>query len=288
MKVAELVSSKILIADTLSQFAVQALLEEAQLTPKPGLVDSVGNGSHNDLNIGLMEKSAVSLKSSFFEMAMAAFGQQPSQQLRERLAAIGRYGEQTMLEATGNVNTHKGAIWAIGLLCGAAASLLSVAAGQVVTAGQIMDTAGKIAAFNDRYMPLQYTKGSKVRNKYSVRSAREEAIEGFPSLRNLALPAWAKYCNEPEHIIRLNVLLTLMASVDDTCILHRSNMDVLRAVKQQAALIIRNGGLGHAENWILYLKLDEYITAKWISPGGSADLLSAGIFLQKITQHFKI
>lgn len=288
MNLAELVSSETLIAETLSQFAVQALIEEVQLTPKPGLVDSVSNGSHKDLALGLMEKSAAALKSSFFDMAMAASGQEPSQQLRERLAAIGRYGEQTMLEATGNVNTHRGAIWAIGLLCGAASSLLSATEDHEVTTDQIMFTAGKIAAFNDRYQPLQHSKGSKVRARYKVRSAREEAMEGFPSLRNLALPAWTKYSGAPEYIIRLNVLLTLMSAVDDTCILHRSNMQVLHQIKRQAALIIRNGGLEHAQNWILYLKLDEYVNRQWVSPGGSADLLSAGIFLQKITQHFKI
>lgn len=288
MKVAELVSSKTLIAEMLSSFAVQALIEEVQLTPKPGLVDSVSNGSHKDLTVGLMEKSAAALKNSFFDMAMAASGQEPSQRLRERLAAIGRYGEQTMLEATGNVNTHRGAIWAIGLLCGAASSLLSNTGNRLVTADQIVFTAGKIATFDDRYQPLQHSKGGKVRARYKVRSAREEAMEGFPSLRNLALPAWNRYSGEPEYIIRLNVLITLMSAVDDTCILHRSNMKVLRQVKRQAALIIRNGGLGHAENWISYLKLDEYINKEWVSPGGSADLLSAGIFLQKITQHFKI
>lgn len=287
MKVSTKTATEITIAHQLASFAVEALTEEVRLTPKPGLVDCNNNGTHHDLTRALMEKSATALRECFFEIALASVYQQPSAYLRERLAAIGRYGEQQMLSATGKVNTHKGAIWALGLLTGAASLLISREYGEI-TEEKILSAAGAIALFNDRYVPAQNTHGTAVRKLYSVRSAREEASMGFPSLLNTALPAWEAYAAEPEEIRRLNTLLALMAVVDDTCILHRSNMQVLHQVQAQCKSILQQGGLGKTDNWKAYTLLDQYITDQWISPGGSADLLAATIFIKKITEHFKI
>lgn len=285
------VSAKILAEETLAHqlagFAVSALIEEVRLTPKPGLVDRNNNGTHRDLSLGLMEKSALALRECFYEIAMASCNQEPSAYLRERLAAIGRYGEQQMLQATGQVNTHKGAIWALGLLTGAASLLISREHGEI-HAEKILSAAGAIALFNDRFIPVQHTHGSEVRKIYQVRSAREEAEMGFPSILETALPAWNAYAHETEELRRLNTLLALMAVVDDTCILHRSNMEVLREVQRQSKAILEQGGLGRSENLKAYTLLDQYITAAWVSPGGSADLLAATIFINKITNHFKI
>lgn len=101
--------------------AVHSLIEEVELTPKPGLVDRVNNGAHQDLTIELMRKSALSLKETFEQIAFISYGNSPSLSLREEIAAIGRNGENRMFETTGGVNTHKGAIWAIGLLVSGAA-----------------------------------------------------------------------------------------------------------------------------------------------------------------------
>ena len=272
------------VAAKLASFAVRSLLEEVRLTPKPGLVDSHDNGSHHDLTLQLMERSALSLEETFFEMAMASFEKQPTRHLRERLAAIGRYGEQQMLAATGQVNTHKGAIWVLGLLTGATAIQLT----KTPDISSILTTAGAIASFEDRYKPGTTTNGDQVRRSFKIRSAKEEAVANFPSLQHTALPAWTRFANEPEPIRRLNVLLSLMSVVDDTCILHRSNMEVLKQVQRQAEAIINNGGMGIKANGENYQKLDRFITHHWVSPGGSADLLAATIFLHKIINHFKI
>jgi triphosphoribosyl-dephospho-CoA synthase len=273
-------------ADLIAKLAIDSLLEEAYLTPKPGLVDFYNNGCHHDLSLSLLEASALSLKCTFHNIALTAIDKQPSQFLRVQLAAIGRYGEQQMMQATGNINSHKGAIWCLGLLTAATSMLLGH--GNNFTKQDILKSAGIIAAFDDRYAPKHLTNGDGVRRKYMVVSAREEAILGFPAMARIALPAWEKYQHESEQVRRLNVLLALMAVVDDTCILHRSDMEVLRTVQQKAKFITDNGGLGVAENWILYRLLDLYINEQWVSPGGSADLLAATIFIHKVTDHFKI
>lgn len=270
----------------LSQLATQALIEEVNLSPKPGLVDRFNNGTHRDLTLQLMETSAYALQDSFQQMAEAAWNKNPSQQLREQLAAIGRYGEEKMLKATGNVNTHRGAIWAIGLLTAAASIELSKKEANDFDLSEILATAGQIASFEDRYLPKQNTNGSSVRIKYSVRSAREEAQLGFPSIAKTALNAWKMYDHCSSDTQRLHVLLALMSQVDDTCILHRSDMQVLKEIQYRSKFILQNGGLTSRQNWKLYFDLDDYITHHWVSPGGSADLLAATIYLQKIKQYF--
>ena len=110
------------LADRLADLAVDALIDEADLSPKPALVDRRGNGAHTDLHLGLMHASALSLWPAFKEMAEAAveIGEVDST-LREAIGRIGREGEQAMLATTNGVNTHRGAIWALGLLVTAAA-----------------------------------------------------------------------------------------------------------------------------------------------------------------------
>src|SRR5580704_6880841 len=108
-------------ARRLARLARQALIAEAELTPKPGLVDRRGSGAHTDLSLEIMRRSAVAIEPYFVQMALASQGTQPSQSIRERLALIGRQAERAMLDATGGSNSHKGAIWALGLLVSALA-----------------------------------------------------------------------------------------------------------------------------------------------------------------------
>jgi triphosphoribosyl-dephospho-CoA synthase len=275
-------------AEKLAGFAVEALLQELHLTPKPGLVDEKSCGAHSDMSLSLMELSAIGLLRSFYKMAIAAACKQPSQRLREQLGAIGRYGEQRMLQATGGVNTHKGAIWTLGLLTAASAMLFSQRNPRELACIDVLQAAGAIATYEDRYAPEQVTNGDRVRNRFGVQGARGEAAACFPSLRKAALPACVKYSGELEQIRNLNILLSLMAVVDDTCILHRSNGAVLAEVKRRAKSILANGGLGLPANWEHYSSLDRFIMDNRVSPGGSADLLAATLFLQKLVHHFKI
>src|SRR5580698_5682307 len=105
----------------LSKAAVSALIEEAELTPKPALVDCRGNGAHHDLDLARLRRSALALREGFAAIARAAVREEPSLRLRAQIGRIGREMEQPMLAATGGSNAHRGAIWALGLLVAAAA-----------------------------------------------------------------------------------------------------------------------------------------------------------------------
>ncbi|MDV6378579.1 triphosphoribosyl-dephospho-CoA synthase [Sporosarcina sp. GW1-11] len=263
----------------ISNTACRSLIEEVELTPKPGLVDSENTGAHEDLSIELMKASAESLEETFAEIAEISYGERPSQFIREKIAAIGRAGEERMFEVTSGVNTHKGAIWAIGLLVSATAF------------GKGMDplektisNAGKIARYPDRNCPVTSTNGGKVIAKYNVNGARGEAQLGFPHISLYSLPM-LKQCRSQgmtEDNARLAALLSLIAHLDDTCILHRGGPEALSFAKKEAAALLHNGNLHRIKS------LDDKFIKRNISPGGSADLLAATLFLDKIKSYKRV
>ncbi|MDO3410407.1 triphosphoribosyl-dephospho-CoA synthase [Saccharibacillus sp. CPCC 101409] len=260
-------------ADRLADLAVEALIDEALLTPKPGLVDA------RDMDAELMIRSARSLRAGFEAMARAAQGRRPGQELREELAAIGRAAEAAMLEATGGVNTHRGAIWALGLIT-AAASI----EGPAAEAGTVLDTAGRIAVFADRAAPASASNGSKAARRYGVHGAREEAQAGFPHVARLGLPALraAREKGAGETCARLDALLAVMSQLGDTCLLHRGGRAALEAAQAGAADILAAGGTAARGGMERLRKLDRRLVGLGVSPGGSADLLAAALYTDRI------
>jgi triphosphoribosyl-dephospho-CoA synthase len=268
--------------ENLAILAVQALIEEAELTPKPGLVDKESTGSHQDMSIELMIKSARSLEQAFREIAKVSYGRVPSQELREEIAAIGRQGEIDMFQATGGVNTHKGAIWALGLLISSAA----MNPGET-SLDYIAKTAGKLALFPDRNLPQQITNGKRVKEKYGVNGALGEAQQGFPHIRNISLPVLydSRGRGIKEDLCRLNTLIALMAGLDDTCILHRGGAQTLIAAKELASEILLSGGVWTQTGCKVLEELSQYLIQCNASPGGSADLLAATLFLDYLNKN---
>ncbi|MBT1056018.1 triphosphoribosyl-dephospho-CoA synthase, partial [Enterococcus faecium] len=104
------------VTQQLAALVEEALIAEVTLSPKPGLVDALDAGAHSDMDYALFLKSAKTLTPFFEEMAQIAWHHAIDQELRERIAEIGRKAEKAMLIATNGINTHKGAIWAMGLL----------------------------------------------------------------------------------------------------------------------------------------------------------------------------
>src|SRR5476649_3009372 len=138
-------------ATRLATQAVRALLEEARLSPKPGLVDSRGAGAHQDLSLALMERSAHILASTFHALALHSFQRPADVALRQEVGRLGRDGEALMMEATGGVNTHRGAIWAMGLLVSAVAMQP-----ETVSPQAIAKRAAKLAALPDAFSPKSF------------------------------------------------------------------------------------------------------------------------------------
>jgi triphosphoribosyl-dephospho-CoA synthase len=265
--------------DLLAGLAVRALLEEAELTPKPALVDRRGGGAHNDMDLGMLRRSAHALRPTFGALATRARGRAPDQRLREELAAIGRRGEETMFAVTHGVNTHRGAIWTLGLLT-AAAAMAPPDTGPV----RIAAIAGQVAAFPDRHAPSEMSHGSLVAQRYGVPGARGEARSGFPHVVGVALPALraARAAGHPEQLARLDALVDLIAHVDDTCLLYRGGRAALREAQARARAVLAGGGSANVAGLRSLQLLEASLLRQRASPGGSADLLAAALFLDNL------
>ncbi|RON46385.1 triphosphoribosyl-dephospho-CoA synthase [Pseudomonas frederiksbergensis] len=266
------------LADRLADLAVDALIDEADLSPKPALVDRRGNGAHTDLHLGLMHASALSLWPAFKEMAEAAiqFGD-VGLPLREALGRIGRDGEQAMLATTSGVNTHRGAIWALGLLVAAAAL-------ENTNASAVTLCAARLALLDDRYAPRPLSHGAQVAQRYGARGAREEAQLGFPSVLQRALPQLkrSRALGHGEQNARLDALLAIMTRLADTCVLYRAGEQGLQTMQLGAQAVLDAGGSASLGGRRRLHELDEQLIALNASPGGAADLLAACLFIDRI------
>jgi triphosphoribosyl-dephospho-CoA synthase len=274
----------------LGALARQALIAEAELTPKPGLVDRRGSGAHSDLSLAVMRTSAFAIEPFIRQMAFQSMNERPSARLRTTLAATGRAAENAMLRVTNGTNTHKGAIWTLGLLAAAAGrdedQLIRRrnAVRRNLNAAAIARAAGQIASFDDPHPAKNLSHGQIVAEKFGVTGARGEAVNGFPHIIEVGLPVLrARRCaHAPESVARLDALLNIMARLDDTCLLYRGGKLALQAAKQGAAAMITAGGAGSESGRKHLYALDTRLLELGVSPGGSADLLAGTLFLDAI------
>ena len=270
------------MASGLAARAVRALLEEARLTPKPGLVDRRGSGAHADMDLALMERSAQSLEPTFYRMALAGWMRKPDSALRRQIGAIGRQGEKEMMQVTGGVNTHRGAVWSLGLMATASA----MHQGEV-SARELVATAASLARIEDPACPPVFSKGQYACHRYRVPGARGEAQMGFPHVMK-ALPYLRRlHGNETGMVARqvahIDALMAIMADLPDTCVLSRGGEKALQTMNKGARKVLDEGGFGSLSGRKAYDRLEKDMMDANVSPGGAADLLAAAFFLDSIT-----
>ncbi|KTT03232.1 triphosphoribosyl-dephospho-CoA synthase [Pseudomonas oryzihabitans] len=266
-------------AERLADLAVAALIDEAELSPKPALVDRRGQGAHQDLSLGLMLTSAQALRPCFQAMAEAAELGLPAEELRRLIGRLGRDGEAAMLQVTGGVNTHRGAIWALGLLLTAAVQARPDSARALCLA------AGRLASLPDPDAPSTApSHGQRVAQRYGVGGARAEAAAGFPAIQERGLPQLraSRQAGAGEQNARLDALLAIMTRLDDTCVLHRAGPTALNAMHQGAQAVLDAGGSASLAGRRQLLALDRELLAANASPGGAADLLAATLLVDRL------
>ena len=241
----------------LGELAVEALIAEVDLTPKPGLVDRRNSGAHWDMDREMFHRSARALE-PYFRQAVELGMERPD--CMPALQAAGLAAEKTMLEATGGVNTHKGAVYGFGLLLAALGSRL-------VRGGDVFETAAALARAG--LPPDPGTHGGWAKRRYGASGARGEALSGFPHARR------AQEFMHTHGV--LGALLVLLAEVEDTNLLHRGGREGLAFVQGEARRILA----GHETAWRGRLEaLDDACIGKNLSPGGSADLLAMALLLE--------
>ena len=274
------------IADTMRQ----ALITEATLTPKAGLVDAAHNGGHHDMNLALFLRSADAIAPYLGDCAatgMTFAGHPASPALLAAIRPIGLAAEAAMRAATGGVNTHKGAIFAFGLTAAAlgkrlaeqhAATLADVQADVRALCAEILaelrqgdcDSAGK-----------------RGYARHGISGARGEAASGFATVSAHALPLYQQElaADGNERRALLAALVALYAANDDSTTLARVGLDGLRAHQHWARTLLADRAT-LADEARLSDAIAAYArncAAKRLSAGGSADLLALTAWLG---QHF--
>lgn len=266
----------------------RSLEAEVMTTPKPGLVDQRNNGSHRDMTVSTFLASIDALRGYWMECT--AIGRSTRSLMPEEsfppLRSAGIQAEQEMLAATGNVNTHKGAIFLFGVLCGAWGRLWKPDKPYSDTEALLRECtrmtrsalAAELKAFRTS---APATAGHRIYRQYAVSGARGEMMNGLPSVQNISLPAYRRALRAGKNANNAAAiaLLHLIAHTDDTNMISRGGMDVARAARLQALALL------HADPFpdsAAICSLDDVFIQRNLSPGGCADLLAATLFLHDL------
>lgn len=263
-------------AKRIGQMAAEALLGELDTWPKPGLVSPFDNGSHDDMDYGTFLRSIAALHPFFVDFASAGAAGADMDELRR----IGRLAEAAMLAATGGVNTHRGAIFALGLLCAAAGADANVSSPR-----RLAQTVGRRWGGDILRGPIPLNShGSGALRRFGAGGARAEAAKGFPHALTIGLPALraGRVLSGHEDAARAYAFFGLLASVEDTNLLHRGGEDGLAEARSAAWDFLLGGGVGR-KDWLGHaMAVHRRFVSRRLSPGGSADLLAVTIFLDRI------
>lgn len=275
------------LAEFIAAQAFLALNQELSTTPKPGLVDKRNRGAHKDMDYRHFFASAAALRPFFCRFAQEGLRTRyktPAETF-SRIRPIGVEAEAAMFQATGGVNTHKGALFSIGLLCAAAGRLAperwtpEQLAAEVasMTKGITEQELGPVTTDTAK------TAGEKIYAQYGISGIRGESEAGFPAVIQVGLPTLLESLQQG---LSLNdsgcrTLLHLMATVDDTNLIHRSDRKTQLWVKEIVKNLLANAPYPTREE---IEKLDDLLIQKNLSPGGCADLLAVSYFLLFLTR----
>ncbi|WP_302292299.1 GNAT family N-acetyltransferase [Leyella stercorea] len=285
----------------IAHLATQALQAELDTTPKPGLVDKDNNGAHRDMDYALMQRSIDTLHPYFVKLAL--LGCADALPTHTSIRDIGIEAEKAMLSATNGVNTHKGALFSMGLAVVAAAhEERKIAANEEQILKErnggedvLVSLQTTIKALAASFPDTNGTHGSKAKllskGTTAIKGALDNAREGYEMLFAEWLPFYIERRKERDAHTLHKTLLRIMCDIDDTNVIYRTDLATAEEVKQEARALLDNFSKAHtAEDKekriateLLALKdMDKRYTARNISPGGAADMLSLTIFIGSI------
>jgi triphosphoribosyl-dephospho-CoA synthase len=261
--------------------AVRSLYAELALYPKPGLVSLRDSGAHRDMDARTFFRSLFALRRYFAEIALAGARSAAFDELR----ALGVAAEMRMMCATGGINTHRGAIFMVGLLAASAGAVL--AQRETIEHGALRAIARTrwardLSEHASARRPWSH--GREVAARYGAAGALGEAMLGFPSVFEVGLPALRESLarGASAEDAQLHVLFALMALVDDTNVLYRGGEAGLRRVQRSARAFLASGSVSAPGSRARAESLHRAFSREGLSPGGSADLLAATWFVHRL------
>jgi triphosphoribosyl-dephospho-CoA synthase len=265
---------------SIGRAATLALYDELALSPKPGLVTLVDRGSHRDMDAQTFIRSLLALRSYFVDIAGLGAAGADLSALRQR----GVQAERDMLRATGGVNTHRGAVFMLGLLCAAAGAVLADGAPLHPEAvrQELVGRWGRELA--ERAKQPSALPGGIAARRYGLRGAAAEAAAGFPGLFEMAVPGLrrARARRLPRDAALLDTLFHVMSVLDDSNLAHRGGLEGLRYAQQAAREFLQAGGSARSGAAAEAARIGEQFVRRNLSPGGAADTLSAACWMQRL------
>lgn len=278
-------------ASRIAELAVRSLLYEVSVSPKPGLVDRFNNGSHKDMDFYTFLNSAAALWPYFHEcarmgLAYGFMGNAALQDLFQKLRGPGKLAENQMLRATEGVNTHKGAIFSMGILCAAigACNPKDWASPEKILKTCAAMTRGLVSSdFSGLTRENAATIGQKLYLEYGITGVRGEMEAGLPVVADYGLPLLEQLLSQGKSPDEAGsaVLLTIMAHMTDTNLIARSDVQTQKAAAERAREILSKNPCPPVS---VLRQMDQDFIRKNLSPGGSADLLAVCWMLYFIKQ----
>ncbi|MBQ8807747.1 MAG: triphosphoribosyl-dephospho-CoA synthase CitG [Clostridia bacterium] len=274
--------------EKISALAAESLIKEARTTPKPGLVDLRNNGSHTDMNIDTFIKSANSLRGYFKECFL--IGTNTSEKAGDEVFAflrpIGIEAEKAMYQATNGVNTHKGAIYSMGLLCASVGRLWKPDF-PVAQTDKILIQCGemvKSTVKSDFEKMKGITAVERLYLEKGIKGIRGEASSGFESVRKFGLPAYEKALGSglSENDAGVVTLLNFIANIKDTNLYRRGGSEGSFYAAEYAKRLLESS---HYVSTKEVEKMDDCFILRNLSPGGCADLLAVTYFLYDLNNN---
>ncbi len=268
--------------ENFSSMATECLLKEVYTTPKPGLVDLRNSGSHKDMDVRSFEKSAKALK-PYFEKCFSLGTETSSLKAEDTFILLKEQGiraEETMYNTTGGVNTHKGAIYSLGIILGAMGRLYN-AENPSANYHRLYEEVSKMAkktAMNELKENAGSTAGERIYQRYGIKGIRGEASSGFNSVSDISLPLYKKLLGDGlnSDYAGAVTLLHLIASVKDTNLYNRGGKDGAEYAVKITKELLTNSPLPSQKQIEM---LDDCFIKRNLSPGGCADLLAITYFL---------
>ncbi|MBR2048589.1 MAG: triphosphoribosyl-dephospho-CoA synthase CitG [Oscillospiraceae bacterium] len=269
-------------SQAIGSLAVKSLLYEVSVTPKPGLVDRDNAGAHRDMDFYSFLSSAAALQPFFARCARIGMDTRtlPPEETFVRLRLPGRLAEQTMLRATGGINTHKGAIFSLGLVCGAAGRLIfqdSCPEALLAHCAQMARglTARELSGVTE---DTSRTAGERLFHSFGITGIRGQAEAGFPAVLEWGLPTLEEGLSRGLSPDRAGAgaLLRLICAAEDTNLIKRGGLIRLPEIQARLTALLEQEPFPDRER---LEALDQWFTRENLSPGGSADLLALSFFL---------
>ncbi|MGV1070567.1 triphosphoribosyl-dephospho-CoA synthase CitG [Clostridium perfringens] len=277
--------------EKLNSLIIKSLLYEVSCYPSPGLVSPISNGAHNDMDYYTFLDSISVIGPKFREIAEISMSDIQVSELLNKIRPIGLKIEEAMFHVTNNINTHKGLIFLMGVVCAATSKAFYEGKPFKEIRNLIKEmTSGLVSKeLNSKTNKKSETYGEKIFRLYGITGIRGEVEKGLPSVFNYSLPFYMEHENLKTNERLYLTLLCIMANCEDSTLLHRNDIYVLEEVKKRSQEIL---------NMICYEKpeiieekifeIDKEFSERGISPGGSADLLAITVFLDGIKKYFPL